>query len=84
LSATGGIHYAKLENSPRLQRVLKVLSDGLEHSTREIQRLADVCAVGTCMDELRENGINVSPAKAKRIGDKTYYFYRLIKKTLFD
>ena len=50
------IHYAKIEDSERLQRVHKLLSDGRWHSTREIMREADVCAVNTCIAELRANG----------------------------
>ena len=42
--ATGRMHSAKLENSPRLQRVYDCLMRGPK-TTREIGREADVCAV---------------------------------------
>ncbi|WP_425072551.1 hypothetical protein [Sagittula sp. S175] len=45
--------------SPRLQRVLAVLSDGEPHSTRDIMMWAQVCAVNTCIGELREHGAEI-------------------------
>lgn len=50
------IHYAQLENSPRLQRLFKLLSDGKAHTTRDIVYGAEIVAVSTAVDELRENG----------------------------
>ena len=47
------MHAARLADSPRLQRVLEVLSDGREHSTLEISQQARVCAVNSCIAELR-------------------------------
>lgn len=44
---------ANIANSPRLQRVLGVLFDGEWHSTRTIIRRADVCAVNSCVAELK-------------------------------
>ena len=57
----GKIHAALLENSPRLQRVAKFLGDGKPHSTRDIIRACDVCAVNAIVDELREpkNGFDI-------------------------
>ena len=57
----GKLHAALLENSPRLQRVAKLLSDGKPRSTRDIIRGADVCAVSTIVDELRAaiNGFDI-------------------------
>lgn len=57
----GKIRAALMENSPRLQRVVKVLSDGKPHSTRDIQTEADVCAVGTIIQELKhtKNGFDI-------------------------
>lgn len=53
---------AKLENSPRLQRVLSLLSDGREYSTRDIQQLAHVCGSRDAVAELRDplNGFSIS------------------------
>ena len=50
-------HFAKLENSPRLQRIIEVLSDGAWHSTLDIQIQACVCAVSTSMSEISRNGV---------------------------
>jgi len=61
--AFGGIHFARLEYSPRLQRVLKYLTDKKPHSTRDIVREANVCAVNSCIDELRQNGFNIKCAR---------------------
>lgn len=56
-------HYAKVENSPRLQRILEVLKDGNWHSTLEIQNRACVCAVGAAMSEIDKNGIRYETLK---------------------
>lgn len=70
---TGRIHYARIENSPRLQRLDRFLQDGKWHSTREVMRGADVCAVNTAVDELRENGRNVRCERRGR-----YWYYRMV------
>ena len=54
------MHAAKLENSPRLQRVHELLSDGLPHSSWEITEKARVAAVGTCVSELCKNGFTIN------------------------
>lgn len=69
----GTIHAANLGNSERLKRVHKLLSDGQWHGTREINRLADVCAVNTACAELRANGIEV----ITRCIGRGLYEYRL-------
>jgi len=53
------IHYAKIEESERLQRVYRLLLDKAWHSTRTIMRMADVCAVNTVVAELRANGFTI-------------------------
>ena len=65
---------ARIANSPRLQRVDKFLSDGLWHSTREIIEGAYVCAVNSCISELRVNGRDI----VGHWRDKIFY-YRLVK-----
>ena len=50
---------ASLSTSKRLQRVATLLSDGREHSTRDIMRGANVCAVNSCVAELRDNGRDI-------------------------
>lgn len=57
-------------SSPRLQRVLKVLRDKKPHTTRDIVRQAHVCAVNSCIAELRCHGLDI---ECKRKGNKFYY-----------
>lgn len=61
-----GIRYAKLATSKRLQRLLKFLSDLKPHTTREIFVGADITAVNTAVDELRENGFDI-PCRLREI-----------------
>jgi biotin operon repressor len=61
---------ARLENSARLQRVAALLSDGREYSTLDIVIGASVCAVNSCIAELRENGFRIA---CRRVGDVWYY-----------
>ena len=53
------MHAARLDHSPRLQRVHALLSDGVERSTLEIVTGAQVCAVNSCVAELRANGFYI-------------------------
>jgi len=64
--------HARLENSPRLQRVAWLLAAGHEYSTAEIVAYAKVCAVNSAVAELRANGL---PIACRRQGD--LWFYRL-------
>jgi hypothetical protein len=61
---------ARLENSDRLTRVLKLLQVGGEFTTLDIIRNANVCAVNSIISELRQNGIKVS---CQRRGSNWYY-----------
>lgn len=51
--------------SQRLQRVRELLSDGAEHTTREIIEAANVCAVNSIVAELRANGVNIVCRRGK-------------------
>lgn len=53
------IHAAKLGKSSRLTRVYALLKGGKKYSTRQIIKLADVCAVNSIISELRANGIKI-------------------------
>lgn len=53
------IHYAKIENSPRLQRLREYLSDYQPHTTLDIIRNAEICAVNTAVAELRKNNYKI-------------------------
>jgi len=61
---------ARLENSDRLRRVLAVLADGREYTTLDIIAYARVCAVNSCIAELRHGGLDI---RCRRHGDKWYY-----------
>ncbi|TDQ40984.1 MULTISPECIES: hypothetical protein [Pseudomonadota] len=65
------IHAARLERSPRLQRVLELLSDGRWYSTLDIVVGAGVCAVNSCVAELRANGI---PVACRRVGRERFEY----------
>jgi hypothetical protein len=67
------MHAARIEHSERLQRVLALLSDGAWHSTLDVVFAARVCAVNSCIAELRANGVRVD---CRRIG-KDRFEYRL-------
>lgn len=54
------MHYAKIDSSERLQRVRDVLADGRWHSTIDIIIGAGVCAVNSCISELRANGFVIA------------------------
>ena len=59
------MHAARLDRSPRLLRVHALLADGVERSTLEIVREAHVCAVNSCIAELRANGAVVTVRREK-------------------
>lgn len=70
------MHHARLEASPRLQRVAQLLAGGREYSTAEIVAYANVCAVNSAVAELRENGLDIA---CRRQGD--LWLYRLNQPT---
>lgn len=68
------IHAAPL-TSPRLQRVLALLSDGRPHTTRDIVRRARVMAVNACVSKLRHHGAEIACVKqAARQGGWRFYY----------
>lgn len=54
-----GIHFARYENSYRLQRFLELMLDGQKHTTLDIIHATDICAVNSAACELRENGFHL-------------------------
>lgn len=64
------MHFARLDRSPRLQRVLKILKDGNKHTTLDLIQEASVCAVNSIVSELRMNGHDIT---CKRKGDVWEY-----------
>ena len=69
------MNFARLNTSKRLQRVYNLLLDHEQHTTRDIQRRADICAVNSVVCELRENGKEISCVRKG-----LYFRYRLIGK----
>lgn len=71
------MHAAPL-TSPRLGRVLALLSDGQPHSTRDIVRGARVMAVNACASELRSHGAEIT-CTASIIKGERRFFYRMTR-----
>ena len=71
------MHSASLESSPRLQRVLDLLLDGQERSTLEIVVEARVCAVNSCIAELRQEGFKIDCRRALNASRERVWLYRL-------
>ncbi len=65
------MHSARIESSPRLQRVAALLADGCEYTTLEIVQAAQVCAVNSIVAELRANGLDI---RCRRVGDVWIYW----------
>ena len=73
------MHAARLARSPRLQRVHALLSDRVERSTFEIVEGAQVCAVNSCIAELRENGAVIACRQGRDpITGWRVFLYRMV------
>ena len=73
------IHYARLDHSPRLQRLLAYLQDHKPHSTMDIITGAGICAVNSAVSEIRRNGYNVECiGKGKNQNGSNVFEYRLL------
>ncbi|CQR43688.1 hypothetical protein THICB3320738 [Thiomonas sp. CB3] len=64
------MHYARIDTSPRLQRVAALLADGRAYTTLDIVQAAGVCAVNSAIAELRWNGYSI---ECRREGDVWVY-----------
>lgn len=71
------MHAAGL-SSPRLQRVLRLLSDGRPHTTRAIVRRARVMAVNACISELRHHGAEIACVR-QFVNGRPRFFYTMTK-----
>jgi len=71
------MHAARL-TSPRLQRVLRLLGDGRAHTTRQIVRRAQVCAVNAIIAELRQHGAEITCERRKQ-GGRWRFYYTMLK-----
>lgn len=73
MGAVGHIHAASLA-SPRLQRVLQLLSDGKPRTTRDIVRKARIMAVPAVVAELRHHGAEIICVRQQTpMGPRFYY-----------
>ena len=72
----GRIH-AATRLTPRLARVLGVLRDGRPHTTRELIERARVCAVNTCVSELRALGYEIECRSQGHAAGAHVYAYSL-------
>jgi hypothetical protein len=72
-------HYARVEGSPRLRRLLSILLDGQWHSTRELSRRAECYSVGASIQELRDarNGCVIETLYVNAEGGRRWE-YRLV------
>lgn len=62
----GTIHFAKFEDSPRLQAVLNYMMHGEPRTGWDIIHGAQITAVSAAADELRENGFYLDCIKQNR------------------
>ena len=70
------MHGATLR-SPRLRRVHDLLADGAERSTREIVESAHVCAVNSCVAELRALGAQIECRLTVGPDGRRWFLYRM-------
>ena len=69
---------ARIQRSKRLQRVHALLLDGVERSTVEIVQAADVCAVNSCIHELRENGAIIECHQIRSQSGQRLWLYKML------
>jgi len=72
------MHAAKVKSSPRLQRLLEVLSDGRQHSSLDLCMNAYVVALSAAISELRANGAVIEVERYERDGGPVW-LYRLVQ-----
>jgi len=71
------MHFATIENSPRLRRVLEYLRGG-PRTTLEIVKACNVCAVNSAISELRCNDYDIDCSPVP--GQRGVYMYELVEK----
>ena len=73
------MHAARFDRSPRLQRVHALLADGGEHSTLDVIVHTGVCAVNSCIAELRVNGASIECRQIRNPANGApIWLYRMI------
>jgi hypothetical protein len=71
---------ARLDRSPRLQRVLSVLWQGDWLTTRDLIRRTGACAINSAVAELRQGGYQIETRLEKEdFNSPGVYSYRLIQ-----
>ena len=74
------MHAARLDRSPRLQRVHACLSDGAEHTTWEIATAGRTVCPATCISELRAQGARIECRRLVGGGRaEAVYVYRMTR-----
>jgi hypothetical protein len=70
----GAIHAARLDHSPRLQRLLSTFraNPGAWLTTLDLIALARICAVNSAVDELRANGFDIPSRRERRAGEPVW------------
>ena len=69
----------RIHAATRLTRVLRVLRDGRPHTTRELIKQAEVCAVNTCVSEMRALGYVIECRSQGHDGHGAHvYAYQLV------
>ncbi len=71
------MHAARLDDSARLRRVRRVLTDGAEHSTMDIVTRANVRAVNSIISELRANGLDIACRQTQDEAGARVWLYHL-------
>jgi hypothetical protein len=72
------MHFANIQHSDRLQKLMSVLSDGYEHVTHEIQQRTGSMAPATDVSEARKNGVMINCRYICRSeGGRKVYGYRI-------
>lgn len=71
------MHAARIEDSPRLQKVLEFLRRKGGATTLEIIKGCEVCAVNSIIAELRANGFNIICSAVPK--QRGVYRYELIE-----
>ncbi len=78
MARNGIMHHARLDNSPRLKKLLGALSDGKWHSTAELSHRCHNYAVGTSVSELRANGKLIESRHVRsEISGERWFEYQL-------
>ena len=82
MAERGVMHAGNLETSERLQSVFALLSDGKEHTTRDIIDNSLATAVSAAISELRDNGCIIHCRQEGNAGKRIAYYRMDVKRYL--